>query len=842
MSTPVRRQYLSIKRRFPDAIVLFRYGDFYEMFDEDAREAARVLQLALTSRDFGQGERSPMAGFPHHALPHYLGRLVRQGYRVAICEQLSEPGRGLVERDVVRVVTPGTLMEPGLLSPDENNYLAAALLTGNRAGLALADVSTGEFTVAQFEGPAAQEELLQELERLRPAEVLIPEGGEGALTGRFYMTRRSAFAFNLTKAREAVCQHFQVATLEGFGCAHMEVAIGAAGALLDYLRETCPQALAGLRELRPLLPSAYMAIDPDACRHLELLQNARTGELKGSLLWALDRTRTPMGGRLLRRRLLQPLLDVHAIGERLDAVQELKESPGTRRELRSLLGGIGDLERTVARVRGRSATPRELLSLAEALRTVSALRSALAEARSAPLRRLREALDPCWEVASLVRRAVSDQEGQLIRDGYHPELDALRRQAGRARRWMAELEGRERARTGIRSLKVRYNRIFGYYIEVTRPNLGLVPPDYIRKQSMAHAERFVTPELKEQEALLLHTEAQEEEMEQALYQDVLAQVAAQAGRLLATAEAIAELDVFLSMAEVAAAHGYVRPELHEGDAIEISEGRHPVVERALAMEGKSFVPNDCRLDREEQQVLILTGPNMAGKSTYLRQVALIVLMAQVGSFVPARAARIGIVDRLFTRVGAEDDIASGASTFMLEMAETARILRGATPRSLVLLDEVGRGTSTYDGMAIARAVLEHIHHRLGARTLFATHYLELASLAEELPRARNWNTAVAEEDGRLVFLYRVVPGAADRSYGVQVAQLAGLPQEVVERARELLAAMERLPPPASARAPAPAADGHDGLVGELLSLDLVNMTPLQAINKLFELQQKARSR
>jgi DNA mismatch repair protein MutS len=836
MTTPARRQYLEIKRRFPDAIVLYRYGDFYEMFDEDAKVGAEVLRIALTSREFGKGNRVPMAGIPHHALEHYLSRFLERGYKVAICEQLSEPGRGLVERDVVRVVTPGTVMEPSLLPEQESRFLAAVLGGEGAWGLAMADVSTGEFLLAQFQGPGARQELAQELERMRPAEVLLPQGQEAPLQGPC-VTLLEPSAFDIHRAREELCRRFRVATLEGLGCAHMEWALGAAGAILAYLERTCPQALEGLREPSPIMPSSFLGLDPDTCRHLELLRNARTGEVRGSLLWALDYTRTPMGGRLLRRRILQPLTDIRAIEERLDAVEALWKAPVLRRRLHSLLGRIGDLERVVARVRHRTATPRELISLREALRVVGSLRALLMEAQASPLLPLAQALDPCHDVADLLARAVAQEEGKLIGDGYHEELDRLRGEQRRARQWIAQLEGRERARTGIRSLKVGYNKVFGYYIEVTRPNLHLVPQDYIRKQTLVGAERFVTPELKEYEALLLHAEEQAEALEKELYRSLLDQVAQRAPSLLATATAVAELDVYLSLAQAAAEQGYVRPRLHEGDEIEVVEGRHPVVEKALAQQGKAFVPNDCRLDRKDRQVLLITGPNMAGKSTYLRQLALIVLMAQMGSFVPAKEARIGLVDRIFTRIGAEDDIASGMSTFMVEMAETARILRQATPRSLVLLDEVGRGTSTHDGLAIARAVLEHIHQRLGCRTMFATHYLELAALAHELPRVCNLTTAVAEEGDGLVFLYRIVPGAADRSYGIQVARLAGLPHEVVERARELLGWAEG--PPSPRPAPPDTSPGPD-LLREILSLDLANMTPLEALNKLAELQQKGR--
>jgi DNA mismatch repair protein MutS len=878
MTTPARAQYLALKAQHPDALLWFRMGDFYELFDEDAEIAARELNLTLTSREFGRGERVPMAGVPHHAAETYLARLVRKGYRVAIAEQVSPPGHGLVERVVTRVVTAGTAIEPALVPARANNYLVAVVrgpsgrgATGEAYGLAFVDVTTGEFAVTELTGPDAATALAGELSRLNPAECLVPWDQASGLALPEPVRRYDAWRFEPEAARERLLRQLGVRSLEGFGCEDCPLAIAAAGGILAYLEETNPALLPLLRELRTYSTAAYMALDAHTRRNLELTRSARAGSTEGSLLAVLDLTRTPMGGRLLRRLVGQPLLDLAAVQARQATVAALVERRAERAELLKGLDGIGDLERLTTRVVQGAASARELLALRALLLRVGPLRALLGElapaATAAPLPgpegfdslpAIVATLDPCPDVADEIGRAVADaDDGRLIRDGYDAARDELVASIAETRRWLAELEGVERTRTGIRSLKVGYNQVFGYYIEVTHPHRDRVPPEYIRKQTLTQAERYVTPELKEAEARILHAEERINAVERALFTALLGRIGAQAPRLLRTAQALAALDVFAALAEVADRHGYVRPEVHDGDEILIEGGRHPVVEAALGPE--RFVANDCRLGGEGPRIALLTGPNMAGKSTYLRQVALIVLLAQIGSFVPARRARLGLVDRIFTRVGAQDDLAAGASTFMVEMLETAAILRHATPRSLVVLDEIGRGTSTQDGLAIARAVVEHLHDVVGARVLFATHYHELVDLAHRLPRLCNLHTAVREVDGEVVFLHRVLPGAADRSYGLHVARLAGLPEPVVARAAVLLtaepSAAERgtarrtgarapgQPAPAAAGAALPAvAGGPEAVLEELLALDLCNLTPLQALNALAALQQRARER
>ncbi|HEY8475246.1 MAG TPA: DNA mismatch repair protein MutS [Chloroflexota bacterium] len=861
--TPLRRQYLRLKQQHPDAILLFRLGDFYETFDEDARITAETLQIALTSRNFGKGVRAPMAGIPYHALETYLGRLLAAGHRVAICEQLTEPGRGLVERDVVRVVTPGTVAEPGLLPPRENRYLCAARAGPEGVGLAYVDVTTGEFAVTQLH-PDEVGELAGEIERLDPAECLVPEGQELALGLGGRVTPCAPGWFDPAAARETLCRILGVTSLEGFGCAHLPLAVSAAGAVVAYLERTRPSLCSLLTGLHTYAVGRWLLLDAYSWRNLELVRGARTGSARGTLLWTIDHTRTPMGARLLRRWIARPLVDLEALHQRQEAVAELVEHAQRRGALATLVHGLGDLERLAGRARQGEATPRELLALRDALQRVPAIADVLREARSGRLRALATGCSPCREVVDLITRALADGGGRLIRPGYSRELDAMLTEVREDRQWIARLEQTERQRTGIRSLKVGYNKVFGYYIHVTKPNLPLVPPEYLRKQTVADGERFVTAELKEREARLAAAEERIAELERSLYRDLLRRIGEHYPALAATARSVAEVDVFLALAEVAARRGYIRPELHEGDELLVEGGRHPVVETTLPP--GEFVPNDCALGGEHGRVVVLTGPNMSGKSTYLRQIALIVLLAQIGSFVPARRARVGLVDRIFTRVGAQDDIAAGASTFLVEMMETANILRHATPRSLVLLDEVGRGTSTYDGLAIARAVLEDLHDRVGARTLFATHYHELTALEREYPGVRNYNVAVTEEGGQVVFLHRIERGAADRSYGIHVAQLAGLPRHVVERARDVLAELERnngggadpeaasplLPHERDPRLATISAlfqgddRSGDGIVAEVLSallrLDVATTTPLQALNLLAELQQRLRSR
>jgi DNA mismatch repair protein MutS len=935
MTTPARAQYLALKAQHPDAVLWFRMGDFYELFDDDAQLVARELHLTLTSREFGRGERVPMAGVPHHAAESYLARLVRKGYRVAIAEQVSPAGHGLVDREITRVVTAGTAIEPSLLPERANNYLAAVVrgpaARGSAAaetyGLAYVDVTTGEFAVTELSGAEAPTTLAAELSRLGPAECLVPWDQAGALALAGPVTRYDAWRFESDSARDRLLRHLRVRSLEGFGCDRLPLAVGAAGAILAYLEETNPALLPLLRGLRAYSTAAYMALDPHTRRNLELTRGARSGTVEGSLLAVLDATQTPMGGRLLRRFLGQPLLDLAAIQARQAAVCALVERRPVRTDVLARLGHVGDLERLTSRALQGVANARDLLALRALLLAVGPLRELVADltprssealpsdavddARSG-LGVLREALDPCPDVADEIERAVADgDDGRLIRSGYDAARDELVAAIADTRRWLAELETAERARTGIRGLKVGYNQVFGYYLEVTHPHRDKVPADYVRKQTLANAERFITPQLKEAEARILHAEERITAVERALFAALLGRIGAHAPRLLRTADALAHLDVSAALAEVADRNGYVCPELHAGDELVIEAGRHPVVEAALGPE--QFVANDCHLGGDGPRVALLTGPNMAGKSTYLRQIALIMLLAQIGSFVPARRARLGLVDRIFTRIGAQDDLAAGASTFMVEMVETAAILRHATPRSLVVLDEIGRGTSTEDGLVIARAVVEYLHDEVGARSLFATHYHELIALAAGLPHLRNLHTAVCEERGEVVFLHRVVPGGADRSYGLHVARLAGLPDPVLARAGALLAAPTVAAAPDSDDHTAPQSailpeapglvaalaatvrngeavpirlDGHANatlrerrdlaytpltpieadresvadtptpcsvlaqvaattalppdLVRELLALDLCNLTPLQALNALAALQQRAR--
>jgi len=816
--TPMMRQYRAVKAAHPDKIVLFRLGDFYEMFFEDAEVAARELELTLTSREAGKGRRVPMAGIPCHAADGYIARLLARGHKVAVCDQVEDPrqARGLVRREVTRVITPGTVLDGRMLAPDENNYLVAVAVRGGgpepareprRFGLAAVDFSTGEFALTEVAGDGA---LREELARLRPAECLVAAGpaeSGGSLDGwlreelGISPTTVPGRAFDLAAARERLEEHFGVRSLDGFGAAEVPLAVSAAGAALAYLQETQGPALGHLTRLRTYQVERALVLDRTTRRNLELTETLREGRRKGSLLGVLDTTATAMGGRLLRQWLGRPLLDVAAVTARLDAVDELVGDPFLRADLREALKQVYDLERLTGRAAAQTATARDLVALGQSLRAVQRLRAMLGEVRAPLLAELAAGLNHHPDLADLIGRALVDDpplaltEGGLIRPGYHEEVDRLRAARQEGRDWILKLEARERERTGIRSLRVGFNKVFGYYLEVTRPNLHLVPPDYVRRQTLANAERFVTPELKAHEEAVLGADERLADLEYGLFGEVRVAVAARAAGLQQTASAVATLDVLAALAEVAVRRRYVRPEVVEEPVLEIKAGRHPVVEVMLG-EGR-FVPNDLYLDTQDHRCLIVTGPNMAGKSTLLRQAALITILAQLGSFVPAARAKVGLVDRVFTRVGASDDLAMGVSTFMLEMQEVAYILHHATSRSLVILDEVGRGTSTFDGMAIAWAVAEHLvapgpdgRPRLGARTLFATHYHELTQLEEAYPGVRNVTVAVREEGDRVVFLHQLVPGKTDRSYGVHVARLAGLPPEVVSRAEEILAELE----------------------------------------------------
>ncbi|UCH87072.1 MAG: DNA mismatch repair protein MutS [Dehalococcoidia bacterium] len=853
MTTPLRRQYLEIKRRFPQAIVFFRLGDFYETFDQDAELVSRELEIVLTSRPIGKGQRVPLAGIPHHALDSYLAKLIAKGHKVAICEQVSDAakGRTLMERQVVRVVTPGTVVEGDLLDQRANNYLAALALEGERAAIAHVDVSTGEFAVAQIDA----EQLPAELDRLRPAELVLPEGQDPPEGLQAAVSHLEAHRFDPDAAAALLLSHFGATSLDAFGCADQPLAVAAAGAVLAYLQDNQRAVLAHITRLSTYNTGAFMTLDSQTRRNLELFASVRQGPRTASLLSVIDLTKTSMGARLLRRWLGQPLLDITGIAQREDRVQFFFESAVRRGQMSALLAKTPDLERLLGRISAGLALPREVVSLRRGLELVPSLRQAIADDREeAPATdELLTRLHPCQETAALIEQAIEDEpsasfeQGGVIRAGFSPELDRLRSVARDARKYLADLERRERQQTGIKSLKVGYNKVFGYYIEVSKANLRLVPAHYQRRQTLVGGERFTTPELKEREFQILHARERQEELESTLFRQICAQVAAEGKRILELAAAVAEADVFCALAEVAARYGYVRPEVTHDDEIVIRDGRHPVVERMLPQ--ATFVPNDTHLSNQDSQIIILTGPNMAGKSTYIRQVALIVLLAQIGSFVPAASARIGIVDRIFTRVGALDDIAAGQSTFLVEMLETASILHNATPRSLLLFDEIGRGTSTYDGMAIARAVVEFIHHRpeVAAKTLFATHYHELVDLAAFLPRVKNYNVAVSEEEGRVVFLHRILPGGADRSYGVHVAQLAGMPRPVIQRAQEVLSELEdkgdRLPRrgrPREAAVQLSLLGASDAFLEELASLDVDSLTPLQAITRLYELREKAR--
>ena len=859
MTTPLRRQYLDIKRRYPHALLFFRLGDFYETFDEYAETVARELEITLTSRPVSKGQRVPLAGIPHHSLDSHLGKLIARGYKVAICEQMEPPkGGSLVDRRVVRVVTPGTLVEENLLAGAANNYLAAYVREDGQAGLAHVDVSTGEFGCLQAE--AAEAAL--EIERLAPAELLLPQGSAPPGNSIGTLTPLHGEVFNAEAAKARLLSHFGAASLDGLGLAGRGLAARAAGAILDYLEENQRAVLNHITRLGYQSNAGFMTVDANTARNLELYEPLRPGSEGSSLLRVLDRTKTAMGARLLWRWLARPLLDITAIRRRQDQIQLFVDSAVRRGRTTVLLAKVPDIERLLARVSTAAAgspsasVPRDLVALGRGLDAVEKLRETVEHDPSSGSGKqvVREemiaGLHACREVVELIAAAVTDDpsaEGQVIRAGFSKELDSLRTTTRDARQYLAELESRERDRSGIKSLKLGYNRVFGYYIEVSKANARSVPEDYQRKQTLVGGERYTTPELQEHEYKVLHAQEQQQELEQSLLRQVCTQVAAHGQRILETAAAVALVDVSCALAEAACSYGFTRPVVDDGDQIVIRDGRHPAVERMLP-EG-TFVPNDTQLSCSDAQVVLLTGPNMAGKSTYLRQVALIVLMAQIGSFVPAAEARIGVVDRIFSRIGALDDIAAGRSTFMVEMLETAAMLHNATPRSLLIFDEIGRGTSTYDGMAIARAVVEFIHNRreAAAKTLFATHYHELTELASFLPRVRNYNVAVAEEEGRVVFLHRILPGGADRSYGVHVAQLAGLPRSVIARAQEILEELETRKTPAVSSvggveppAQLPLLAREDGLRKELSALQVDGMTPLEAMTKLYELAEKAR--
>jgi DNA mismatch repair protein MutS len=865
--TPMMRQYLEIKAAHPDAILFFRLGDFYEMFMDDAVVAARILDITLTSRNKGADDEVPLCGVPYHSCQPYIAKLVQHGHRVAICEQVEDPraAKGIVRREVVRVVTPGLVVDTETLDPRRNNYLAALAPGGDgRWGLASVDITTGEFRATESGSLA---ELATELAARDPAEVLLPEGESGdhlqELLAAVLRDRAVNRIPDWVTAADRACHELLTAfphgSLEAFGCRDLPGALGAAGAVLHYLSATQKGALPHLQPLRTFQTHEFMVLDDFTRRNLELTGSLLDGGRRGSLLEVLDRTVTAMGARKLRHWINQPLVDLAAIRRRHAAVAELVEESLLRDDLRAQLDGVYDLERLNARIALATGNAKDLVALKLSLERLPALLALLARSTDPLLSALGERIDPLQDVVELIGRAIVDdppfvlREGGLIRSGYHAELDELRQISREGKGWIARLEQEEKERTGIASLKVRYNRVFGYYIEVTRSQLARVPDDYQRKQTLAGAERYITPTLKSYEEKVLGAEERLVELEYDLFQEVRRQVAAHGARLQASAEGLATLDVLAGLADLAHDRSYCVPVMDDGTALVIDAGRHPVIE-AMNL-GERFVPNDLVMDSRDQQILVITGPNMAGKSTFMRQVALIVLMAQVGSLVPAKAARIGVVDRIFTRVGASDNLARGQSTFMVEMTETANILNHATPRSLIILDEIGRGTSTFDGISIAWAVAEYLHDnaRVAAKTLFATHYHELTDLALTRERVSNYNVAVKEWQDQILFLRRIVKGGASHSYGIQVARLAGLPDAVIGRAREVLRNLEagefeagapRLAKSKRAAAPATPQLGLfdraiDPLRQRLEEIDVSVLTPLEALNRLDELKKMA---
>jgi DNA mismatch repair protein MutS len=797
--TPMMQQYREAKERHPGALLFFRNGDFYELFEEDAEVGARLLGITLTRRD----KEIPMAGVPHHALDRYLGRLLQAGHRVAICEQMEDPatvkGRP-VRREVVRVVTPGTLTEDSFLDPHRPNHLAAVYPRGPVVGLAWVEPSTGQFHAADV----PWERLGDELGRLAPAECLCAEGDPARLTDRVraaapaaVLTARPDWNFDPQSAQAVFSRHFRVNTLAGFGFDDDQPCLVAAGALLLYLDETLKASLGHLSRLRPFRQERFLLLDEVTRRSLELTRTLRDGGRDGSLLSAVDRTATPMGSRLLQEWLVAPLAERRAVEQRLDAVAELLEEPALRQQLRESLAQAFDLQRLTARVSTGRATPRDLVHVARTLSLLPRLKAKLSARRAALLNELESRLELCPDLREALESALvedpplSPREGGVIREGYNAELDGLRKTAREGKDWLARYQADQITRTGIPSLKVGFNKVQGYYIEVTHTHATKVPPDYRRRWTLKNAERYETPELKEYQEKVLGSEERSHQLEYDLFVALREQAAAQTQRLLQAGEVLAAVDVLAGLAELASSRQYCRPELADEPVLEVRDGRHPVLDQTLPP--GTFVPNDAVLGPEAGHFLLITGPNMSGKSCYIRQVALITLLAQMGSFVPARQARVGLVDRIFTRVGASDELGRGQSTFMVEMTEAANILNNATARSLVILDEIGRGTSTYDGVSLAWAIAEYLHDRIGCRALFATHYHELAQLADKLPGLRNYNVLVREWQDEIIFLHKIAPGSTDKSYGIHVAQLAGVPQEVLSRAKEVLAELESHP-------------------------------------------------
>jgi len=795
------QQYYSIKKNYKDTILLFRVGDFYETFGDDAKLISKELNIVLTARGKGKN-RVPLAGVPYHAIDNYIAKLIRKGYKVAVCEQMEEPPvKGIVRRDVVRVITAGTLTEETLLDAKENNFLAAFIIDKSILGVAFVDISTAEFYCMQVESEDPISRLIMEFSRFNPKECLIPQfllKDENLIStikqnSEIVLSPYDEFHFSYEYAKETLLQHFGVISLDAFGCENLPVAVQAAGAIISYLQETQKGPVQNIQQLKTYQLEDYMFLDAATIRNLELIKNLRDGSPKGTLLQVISHTSTPMGRRLLQNWLLHPLLDLTQINARLESVSELKNDNILRAEINELLTQITDLERLISRINYKRTNIKDVLGLKESLKLVPQFSKLLNSTKSSLLKTIKNSLKGLPTIVQLIEDAIvadpSEKNTQIIKEGYNEELDRLRVAVKKGKKYIEELEAKEQRRTGIKSLKVRYNKVFGYYIEVTKANLKLVPKDYIRKQTLVNAERFITPDLKEYEAMVLNNQEQIDTLEKQLFNEILDRICEKTKEIQKIANALAQLDVLATFAEIAQKNNYIRPIMTNDLSIEIKEGRHPVIEQLVINE--PFIPNDAYLDCQNNRLLIITGPNMAGKSTYLRQIALISLLAQIGSFVPAKSAKLGIVDRIFTRIGAVDDLTRRQSTFMVEMIETATILNQATQRSLIILDEIGRGTATFDGLSIAWAVAEYIHDKIGAKTLFATHYHELTELVNFLPGVKNYNIAVAESHGKIHFLRKVRPGISSKSYGIQVAKLAGLPQAVIDRATDILTQIER---------------------------------------------------
>jgi DNA mismatch repair protein MutS len=857
--TPIRNQYLSVKQSYPDAIVLFRLGDFYETFDDDAQLVSHDLEITLTSRSMGKNVKVPMAGVPAHSLDNYLGRLIQKGHKVAICEQLSDPAtsKGLVDRDVVRVVTPGTVIEPNLLEQSRNNYLLALSEDRNSVGFAYVDITTGEFSVTEL----SSEKLVYELDRLSPAEIIVDQASASWLEecipdNRYHLTSLTHPRGLEESYKKTLLDFYQVFSLESFGIETMPLGLQAAAVAIEYIKATYKIDIPDLDIPTLYSVNDYMTLDSQTLKNLEIFESANTEDKNLSLLGQVNRTETAMGSRLLRSWLGQPLLDVESISSRLDIVEFFFVNLLVRSTCQDLLKKMGDLERIMSRVVSGQVVPRELIVLRQTIESAQNIRSILIDQESDDIRRIAMDISELPDIVSLISTAINDDpngnvgDGGIIKSGLSDELDRLKKDSTGARQYIADLEEKQRSETGIKSLKVGYNHVFGYYLEVSKSNVSAIPDTYIRRQTLANSERYIVPELKEYEALVLTAKDKINQLEQELYRRVCGQISEEVDRVRKLAKTLAKIDVVCSFAQIAAQNSYVRPVIDDDSNITITSGRHPVVENVLDV--GQYVANDVHFDEGDSQIIVLTGPNMAGKSTFIRQVALITLMAQIGSFVPADYARIGIVDRIFTRVGLQDDLATGKSTFMVEMIETASILNQATKKSLLILDEIGRGTSTYDGLSIAKSVIEYIHNspRLKCKTMFATHYHELTELAETLPNVRNFNVAVVEQGSDVVFLHKIIPGGADRSYGIHVAQLAGMPSAVVKRAWEILDHLEQTDIGFVSRNSVGTFDKgvsqlslfnglNEELVAELKEIDVTNLTPMDAITRLYELQQKA---